>query len=72
MSLKTILGSICAFFAVIFTIVFSSYRRGKETQRQDSNDKAIKEALEIKKNETINASDDISNVRDRLRKHARD
>jgi uncharacterized membrane protein len=72
MNLKAIFSAIGVFFVVLFYIIFGSYKRGKETQRQDSNDKAIKEALEIKKNETVNANDDISNVRDRLRKHARD
>lgn len=72
MKIKTILGSIGVFFTLLFYLLFKSYKKGKDEQIQEGNNKAIKDALEIKKDESVRFNDGVDAARERLRKHARD
>jgi sortase (surface protein transpeptidase) len=72
MKIKSILAAIGAFLSLLFFAIFKSYKQGKEEQKKEDNANAIKETLEIKKDENVRRTDDITAVRNRMRKYTRD
>jgi len=72
MKIKTILATIGAFLSLLFFAIFRGYKKGRAAQIQEDNSEAIKDALEIKKDEKIRLNDGVDAARDRLRKYARD
>lgn len=72
MNIKSILVALGAFISILFFTMFKSYKKGKTDQKASDTTNAVKESLEIKRDENIRLNDDIDVVRDRLRKYARD
>lgn len=72
MNIHAIIGFIVGIISLLSLVVFKSYDRGKESQRQENINKAVKDTMEIKKDESKRSNDSIDDVVNRMRKHTRD